>query len=648
MRRSIRALSSLKQASSAPFAAALEQPTSTLGGVPPPAPQALRAPPPPRTVVTPTMSDGAILSLLHSGALSAHVLEAQLGDPMRAVHLRRQHLAGALAGGAAAAAAAGAGAPQASPPTPPPASPVAGIPYTAASFDADAFYRTVLNTNCEAVIGFIPYPLGVVGPLPIDGVPYRIPLATTEGALVASTNRGCTALRASGGVIAEVLEDGMTRAPLVAMPCLRTARAVKDWCAAPANFAALQRAFGSTTRFGSLSRLDCTLAGRLLYLRFKCATGDAMGMNMITKGVSECLNVLRAAFPAMRVMALSGNMCTDKKPSAINWVQGRGKTVVVEARLPADVLRSVLKTTAAKMAELNTAKNLIGSALAGSIGGNNAHASNLVTAVFLATGQDPAQNVESSNCLMQMEALEDGALLVSATMPSLEVGTVGGGTGLPAQGACLDMLGCRGAHRTSPGDNARQLAKVVAATVLAGEISLMAALCTNDLLGSHLKLNRKADKGPLEWSVQAGSSAAGAGASSSSSSSSSAAGGASSSGAAGRPAPVHYISPGHKGSLHGLGSGPSAHHHHGLRGAASFDASLHLHPLTVLHTGDEYLAQAQGRHHQAGRRYFETASADLLVEEEAGEDEALAYRRYGFAASVADKEGEEEPRLSVP
>ncbi len=203
-------------------------------------------------------------------------------------------------------------------------------------------------------------------------------------------------------------------------------------------------------------------------------------------------------------MSLSGNLCTDKKPSAINWVSGRGKSVVAEVILSGYTLQTVLKTSAAAMAELNVGKNLVGSALAGSIGGFNAHASNIVTALFLATGQDPAQNVESSNCLTQLEvdtsvvdAVNDPkgtagpGLIASVTMPCIEVGTVGGGTSLPAQAACLELLGLRGAHESEPGGNARQLARIVAATVLAGELSLMAALTTNDLLSSHLKLNRK-------------------------------------------------------------------------------------------------------------------------------------------------------------
>jgi len=181
-----------------------------------------------------------------------------------------------------------------------------------------------------------------------------------------------------------------------------------------------------------------------------------------------------------------------KKPSAINWIEGRGKSVICEATLSGHVVTDVLKCTVQSLVDLNTAKNLVGSAIAGSIGGNNAHASNVVTAVYLATGQDPAQNVESSNCMTLMEAVNEGKdLHVSVTMPSIEVGTIGGGTSLPAQSSCLELLGVQGAHATDPGQNATQLAQVVAGTVLAGEISLMSALASNHLVSAHLKLNRK-------------------------------------------------------------------------------------------------------------------------------------------------------------
>lgn len=242
------------------------------------------------------------------------------------------------------------------------------------------------------------------------------------------------------------------------------------------------------------------------------------GMNMITKGALHAMDLLQAKFPDLELLSISGNVCVDKKPSAINWIEGRGKGVVAEVVLPRQVVEDTLKCSVERLLELNVAKNLVGSAVAGSIGGQNAHASNIVTALFLATGQDPAQVVEASNCMTLMEGVAAAApppsptstssssstsgaahpvavtppdLHVSVTMPCIEVGTVGGGTSLPAQRACLEMLGVAGPHMESPGAHARALARIVAATVLAGEISLMSALASNHLMSAHLALNRR-------------------------------------------------------------------------------------------------------------------------------------------------------------
>ena len=216
---------------------------------------------------------------------------------------------------------------------------------------------------------------------------------------------------------------------------------------------------------------------------------DSAGHNRYFCKVAACL------LPSVLSTLSPFTQCTDKKPSAINWIEGRGKSVVCEVVLPGHVIVNVLKCTVASLVELNVQKNLVGSALAGSIGGNNAHAANNVAAVFLATGQDPAQVGESSNCITMMDAVNDGTdLHVSVTMPSIEVGTVGGGTQLAAQRASLEMMGVAGANHEDPGDNANQLAKHVAATVLAGEISLMSALASNHLVSAHMKLNRQAAK----------------------------------------------------------------------------------------------------------------------------------------------------------
>ena len=264
-------------------------------------------------------------------------------------------------------------------------------------------YSRVIGACCENVIGYMPIPLGVAGPLNIDGKLYPIPMATAEGTLVASTSRGCKALNAGGGVTTVLTQDAMTRGPVVEFPNINEAAKAKRWIDSPEGSIILRDAFDSTSRFARLQSLRCALAGRTLYIRFATSTGDAMGMNMISKGVEKALSVMSEEFPRMSILALSGNYCTDKKPAAINWIEGRGKSVVAEAVIPGKVVKEVLKTTINELCSLNQKKNLIGSAMAGSIGGFNAHASNILTAIFLATGQDPAQNVESSMCITLME-----------------------------------------------------------------------------------------------------------------------------------------------------------------------------------------------------------------------------------------------------
>ncbi|XP_052280318.1 3-hydroxy-3-methylglutaryl-coenzyme A reductase-like isoform X2 [Dreissena polymorpha] len=357
---------------------------------------------------------------------------------------------------------------------------------------SDYDYSFVDGACCENVVGYMPVPVGVAGPLHLDGNQYMVPMATTEGCLVASTNRGCRALAQGGGVHSVLLGDGMTRGPAVRFPTARRASVLKLWLEDGENFSKICDEFNSTSRFARLQRVQAVQAGRLLYIRFVARSGDAMGMNMLSKGVEKCLHKLEGDFPDMEIISLSGNFCTDKKPSALNWIEGRGKSVVCEAVIPASVVKNTLKTTTKALIDLNISKNLVGSAMAGSIGGFNAHAANIVTAIFIATGQDPAQVVCSSYCLTLLEegGVSGEDLYISCTMPSLELGTVGGGTILPPQAACLKMLGVHGSSPSMPGDNAQRLARVVCATVLAGELSLLSALAAGHLVRSHLRHNR--------------------------------------------------------------------------------------------------------------------------------------------------------------
>lgn len=409
-----------------------------------------------------SMDNDELLQCLLDGSLKDYQLEKKLGDYERAVAVRRSLYEEVLN------------------------KKLDLIPY--AGYD----YNKVFGANCEIVIGYVPIPVGVVGPLVINGEPIYVPMATTEGCLVASTNRGCKAITTSGGCCSVVLKDAITRAPCIRMPSAMRAAALKKWVSVPENYLLLETAFNSTTSFGRLHSIEGTVAGRNCYLRFACMSGDAMGMNMVSKGCLKAIDTLKEYFPDADLIAISGNMCTDKKPAAINWILGRGKSIVVEAVIPDSVVKTVLKSSVHDMIETNKQKNHIGSAMAGSVGGFNAHAANIVTAVYLATGQDPAQNVESSNCLTIMEYADDGkSLHVSVTMPSVEVGTVGGGTHLPAQAGCLEICGVRGASKTAPGDNSRKLAQIVGSSVLAGELSLIAALAANHLVNSHMQHNRK-------------------------------------------------------------------------------------------------------------------------------------------------------------
>lgn len=243
-----------------------------------------------------------------------------------------------------------------------------------------------------------------VGPLVIDGRSYFIPMATTEGVLVASTSRGAKAINAGGGAVTVLTSDGMTRGPCLGFKSLKRAGQAKAWLDSEEGRTTIKEAFNSTSRFARLKGMDSVLAGTNLYIRFKASTADAMGMNMISKGVEHALSVMKdTAFEDMNIVTLTGNYCADKKASAMNWIQGRGKSVVAEAFIPASVIKTVLKTDIDSLVDVFVNKNMIGSAMAGSIGGFNAQAANIVAAIFIATGQDPAQVVESANCITIMK-----------------------------------------------------------------------------------------------------------------------------------------------------------------------------------------------------------------------------------------------------
>ncbi|RAW46318.1 hydroxymethylglutaryl-CoA reductase (NADPH) [Halorubrum sp. 48-1-W] len=352
-----------------------------------------------------------------------------------------------------------------------------------------AFDAADADPNIDNMIGGVQVPLGVAGPVAVDGGAFDgdryLPMATTEGALVASVNRGCSVIDTAGGATARVTKSGMTRAPVFRVADVAEAAALVEWVRD--NEPALREAAESTTSHGELLEVTPYVVGNNVYLRFRFDTKDAMGMNMVTIATGEACDVIEAETDA-ELVALSGNLCSDKKPAAVNAVEGRGRSVTADVEIPREVVEERLHTTPEAIAEINTRKNHVGSAKAGSLG-FNAHVANAVAAMFLATGQDAAQVVEGSNAITTAEATADGDLYVSVSIASLEIGTVGGGTKLPTQAAGLDVLGVRGGGDPA-GSNADALAEAIAVGALAGELSLLAALGSRHLASAHADLGR--------------------------------------------------------------------------------------------------------------------------------------------------------------
>ena len=351
-------------------------------------------------------------------------------------------------------------------------------------------FEELYGRNIENPIGAVQVPVGVVGPLKVEGEYARgefyVPLATTEGALVASVARGVKAITASGGARVRILRDAMTRAPLLWTPSVVEAVRLADWVRE--NLDLLREEASKTTRHGRLLDVFPYIIGNLVWIRLSYHTGDAMGMNMATIASDRvCRRILEDYPGRVECVALSGNMCSDKKPAIVNRLLGRGKTVVAEALIPGEVASRVLKADPQLIHYVNMSKNLLGSAAAGSVS-YNAHVANIVAAVFLATGQDMAQVVESSLAFTWTE-VRGGDLYISVTLPSLEVGTVGGGTRLPTQREALSIMGVAGGG-DPPGTNARKFAEILAATVLAGELNLLAALASGHLARAHEMLGR--------------------------------------------------------------------------------------------------------------------------------------------------------------
>lgn len=344
----------------------------------------------------------------------------------------------------------------------------------------------VKNKNIENLIGATQIPLGVAGPIEIQDLenPVYIPLATTEGALVASVSRGAKAISESGGVHVEYNNVGVTRAPVFKTTGIKQNVEVKKWLGE--NFEEIKKLCEATSSHLKLLKITSNFAGRSLFIRFSFDSEDAMGMNMATIAAEKAVEFIEKE-TGIKCLSISGNYDVDKKPSWMNFINGRGKQVWADITIKKEVMESVLKTSSDKICNLILRKVLTGSIMAGSIG-FNAHYANIIAAIFAATGQDLGQIVEGSLGITAAETLDNGDLYFSVYLPNLMIGTVGGGTSLPTQKEALKIMGIK-----ESGDT-KKFAMIIAAAVLAGELSLLSSQAEGSLGSSHIALGRGGKK----------------------------------------------------------------------------------------------------------------------------------------------------------
>jgi hydroxymethylglutaryl-CoA reductase (NADPH) len=358
------------------------------------------------------------------------------------------------------------------------------------SLDADR----AAARHCENLIGAAQVPMGIVGPVRIRGEhvddEIMVPLATTEGALLASVNRGCSAIRRAGGAVVHVEDVGMTRAPVFRTSGIEETNRFLSWVAA--HMDEIRRTAEATSRFLRLVEVKPRAVGTTVFLRFRCETGDAMGMNMVTIACDRVVRDLIEPATGVHCVALSGNVCVDKKASAINFQEGRGKRIYAEVELRGEPLERTLKSSARALVETNFRKNLMGSIVAGAMGWN-AQMANVLAALFIATGQDLAHVVEGAMGITGIELRGDDGVLFSVYLPDVPLGAIGGGTGLATQREALALLGVAPDEKR-PGAAALRLAEIVGAVVLAGEVSLMSAFTSQDLARAHERLGRGVDE----------------------------------------------------------------------------------------------------------------------------------------------------------
>lgn len=342
----------------------------------------------------------------------------------------------------------------------------------------------VVNGNIENFIGTLQMPLGVAGPLKIQGEAaqgdFYVPLATTEGTLVASYSRGMRVISECGGCKTAVTRHAMQRAPVFLLADVHLAKQFAAWL--EKNFLQLKSVAESTTRSGKLIDVEQYPVGNMLYTRFNFTTGDAAGQNMTGKATFAACEWIVANCPLQPKYLLSGSIDTDKKHSAMNLIRTRGKRVIAEVVLKKDVVKRLLGVDTATLFRARQISNT-GSFQAGSIY-NGPHSANGIAALFIATGQDEANVAESHAGITHSQLLDNGDYYWSVTLPAVICGTYGGGTALPGQRECLEMMDCYGAGK------ADKFAEIIAAVVLAGDISLGSAVLAGDWVSSHEQYGR--------------------------------------------------------------------------------------------------------------------------------------------------------------
>lgn len=343
--------------------------------------------------------------------------------------------------------------------------------------------QSVTGRNIENLVGATQIPMGIAGPISVKSLEsrvkeYFIPLATTEGALVASISRGCKAITEAGGADVEVETVGITRGPVFKTNGIDHGLKTRQWI--ETHLPLISQITQKTSSHLKLLKVDCQVVGKNLFVRFYYDSQDAMGMNMATIATQDAVKLIEKETQA-KCIALAGNFDIDKKPAWLNFIAGRGKKVWAESILPKKVVIEVLKITPQEIVEVVESKTHLGSIMSGSLG-FNAHFANILAAIFIATGQDPAHVVEGSLGVTTGEILDNGDLYFSIYLPDLVVGIVGGGTHLPTQQEALAIMNVR---------NVLEYAMVVGTAVLAGELSLIASLAEGSLASAHKRLGRK-------------------------------------------------------------------------------------------------------------------------------------------------------------